>query len=163
MSGRERREGRVVRTRSPYLVSRRSNKVKKTGITFLSLAALLGISISLVPSPITAQGRGGGGGQGGGRGGRGAAAAPTPIRRLPDGKPDLTGLYGAQSGGANYGLEEHPRDGLIPGTQGVVVDPPDKKLPYQPWARAESIDRESTHRGYDDPTAHCFVAGVPRS
>ena len=36
-------------------------------------------------------------------------------------------------------------------------------LPYQPWARAERIDRTEPHRGYDDPTAHCFVAGVPRS
>jgi hypothetical protein len=25
------------------------------------------------------------------------------------------------------------------------------------------MDRELPHRGYDDPTAHCFVAGVPRS
>ena len=82
---------------------------------------------------------------------------------MPDGKPDLTGLYTARSGGANYGLEQHPGNGLIPGTQCVVVDPPDNKLPYQPWARAESIERELPHRGYDDPTAHCFVAGVPRS
>jgi hypothetical protein len=129
--------------------------VRKTGIALLSFAALLGISVALAPSPMTAQGRGGRG--------AGGTAAPTPIRRLPDGKPDFTGLYSAQSGGANYGLEQHPSDGLIPGTQGVVVDPPDKKLPYQPWARAESMERELPHRGYDDPTAHCFVAGVPRS
>jgi hypothetical protein len=45
----------------------------------------------------------------------------------------------------------------------VVVDPPDGKLPYQPWAAAERLERELPHRGYDDPTAHCFVAGVPRS
>ena len=122
----------------------------------------VGVLISLAPSPVTAQGRGGQRG-GGGRGGGAAAAPAPPIRRLPDGKPDLTGLYGARSGGANYGLEQHPNNGLIPGTQGVVVDPPDGKLPYQPWARAESIERELPHRGYDDPTAHCFVAGVPRS
>lgn len=36
-------------------------------------------------------------------------------------------------------------------------------MPYQPWAKAERIDRELPHRGYDDPTAHCFVGGVPRS
>ena len=29
--------------------------------------------------------------------------------------------------------------------------------------KAERIDRELPQRGYDDPTAHCFVAGVPRS
>src|SRR5438067_3608912 len=91
------------------------------------------------------------------------AKAPAPIRRTPDGKPDLTGYYQANAGGANYGLERHDKDFLTPGTRGVVVDPPDGKLPYQPWARAERIDRELPHRGYDDPTAHCFVAGVPRS
>jgi hypothetical protein len=100
------------------------------------------------------------------RGARGAApraAAQPPIRRMPDGKPDLTGYYSADAGGANYGLERHAQDFLTPGTRGVVVDPPDGTLPYQPWARAERIDRELPHRGYDDPTAHCFVAGVPRS
>ncbi len=98
------------------------------------------------------------------RGGRGAAAAPAgPIRRLPDGKPDIAGFYSADAGGANYGLEQNPQDGLTPGTRGIVVDPPDRKLPYQPWARAERINRELPERGYDDPTAHCFVAGVPRS
>src|SRR5947207_9735201 len=93
--------------------------------------------------------------------------APTkkagPIRRMPDGKPDLSGFYQSEAGGANYGLERHDRDFLTPGTRGVVIDPPDGKLPTQPWARAERIDRELPHRGYDDPTAHCFVAGVPRS
>jgi hypothetical protein len=82
---------------------------------------------------------------------------------MPDGKPDLSGFYSANAGGANYGLEQNPRDGLTPQTSGIVVDPPDKKLPYQAWARAERIDRELPERGYDDPTAHCFVAGVPRS
>jgi hypothetical protein len=137
----------------------------RTALGIFVLSA--GILMLQAPSPVTAQGRGGAAGgapRGGGRGGAAApAAAPVPIRRLPDGKPDFTGLYSARSGGANYGLEQHPQDGLIPGTQGIVVDPPDKKLPYQPWAREESKDRELPHRGYDDPTAHCFVAGVPRS
>jgi hypothetical protein len=44
-----------------------------------------------------------------------------------------------------------------------VIDPADGSLPYQPWAREERINRELPYRGYDDPTAHCFVAGVPRS
>jgi hypothetical protein len=45
----------------------------------------------------------------------------------------------------------------------VLIDPPDGIMPYQDWARAERIERELPHRGYDDPTAHCFVAGIPRS
>jgi hypothetical protein len=82
---------------------------------------------------------------------------------MPDGKPDLTGWWQADAGGSNYGLENKPANGLIPPSRGVVVDPPDGKLPYQPWARAERNERELPHRGYDDPTAHCFVAGVPRA
>ncbi len=33
----------------------------------------------------------------------------------------------------------------------------------QPWAVLEKVDRNRDERGYDDPTAHCFPAGVPRS
>jgi hypothetical protein len=85
------------------------------------------------------------------------------IRRMANGKPDLSGYYDADAGGANYGLERHPAEYGKPEGRGVVVDPADGKLPYQPWAEAERINRELPHRGYDDPTAHCFVAGVPRS
>jgi len=92
-----------------------------------------------------------------------ALQTATNLRRTADGKPDLAGFYQSNGGGANYGLERHDRDFLTPGTRGVVIDPPDGTLPYQPWARAERINRELPHRGYDDPTAHCFVAGVPRS
>jgi hypothetical protein len=85
------------------------------------------------------------------------------VKRLPDGTPDISGYFLADAGGANYGLEQNERDFLTPGTRGVLVDPPNRMLPYQAWARAERIDRELPQRGYDDPTAHCFVAGVPRS
>src|ERR1051326_3984266 len=96
------------------------------------------IAAMIVASPLMAQG---GRGQ---RGGQGAPAKPpSPIRRMPDGKPDLTGYYGANSGGANYGLERHDRDFLTPGTQGVIVDPADGKLPYQDWSKAEQIGRAS--------------------
>jgi hypothetical protein len=44
-----------------------------------------------------------------------------------------------------------------------VIDPPDGKLPLQTWAREEKMARNSSLRGYDDPTAHCFPAGVPRA
>ena len=98
------------------------------------------------------------------------APAPTPprkaaanLRRRPDGKPDLQGFYEPDAGGANYGLERRTGNSLTPGGRGVLIDPPDGKLPMQPWAVAELADRQTTARGYDDPTAHCFPAGVPRS
>jgi hypothetical protein len=85
------------------------------------------------------------------------------IRRLPDGKPDLSGWYELDARGGNYGLEARPQDFLMPESRGLLIDPPDGTLPYQTWARRERTAREAPHRGYDDPTAHCFVAGIPRS
>ena len=94
---------------------------------------------------------------------RTAAQPKGPIRRLADGKPDLSGHYQPDGGGANYGLETHPPDFLTPGGRGVIVDPADGQLPMLPWAETEQKNRMLPERGYDDPTAHCFVAGVPRS
>jgi len=90
-------------------------------------------------------------------------AAPPPIRRMPDGKPDLQGYFMPDGGGGNYGLGKHDVDFLTPGGRGIIVDPPDGTLPVQPWAKVEMENRKLPERGYDDPTAHCFVAGVPRS
>jgi hypothetical protein len=101
---------------------------------------------------------------------RAAAAPPAAvanIRRTPDGKPDLEGFYESKSPGANQGLDRRGggggRGGAPGGRGGFIVDPPDGKLPMQPWAVEEKASRNLTERGYDDPTAHCFPAGVPRS
>jgi len=131
--------------------------MNRNGALFRSiLAAALSAPLTLAPATLLrAQGPGPADAD---------ADTPAPVRRMADGTPDISGLYQAVAGGANYGLERHSQDFLTPGTRGVVVDPPDGILPYQEWARAERIDRELPHRGYDDPTAHCFVAaGVPRS
>ena len=90
-------------------------------------------------------------------------APPPDVPRLADGSPDISGYFMADAGGANYGLERREREDLMPPSRGQVIDPGDGTLPYQAWARAERIDRVLPHRGYDDPTAHCFLAGVPRS
>lgn len=90
-----------------------------------------------------------------------AATAPpsavTDIRRTADGKPDLQGFYESKTPGANQGLQR------LGGRPGVIVDPPDGKLPLVPWGATETESRSRPERGYDDPTAHCFPAGVPRS
>jgi len=86
-----------------------------------------------------------------------APRAPVPnLRRTPDGKPDLQGFYVSQSRGANQGLERG-------GPRSFITDPPDGKLPMHPWAVEERVSRNLSERGYDDPTAHCFPPGVPRS
>src|ERR1019366_1298430 len=107
--------------------------------------------------------------------GTASATAPAPrspaiplkpvanIRRTADGKPDLQGFYDGDTGAANQGLEKRNGNGVTPAGRGVIVDPPDGTLPMQPWAVAERTSRNRTERGYDDPTAHCFPAGFPRS
>jgi hypothetical protein len=86
-------------------------------------------------------------------------AAPTgSTARAP--VPDLNGFYQADAGGANWGFEPH-NEPFTPGGRGVLIDP--LKLPYQPWAVEEKVTRNRPERGYDDPTAHCFVGGVPRA
>ena len=89
--------------------------------------------------------------------------AAANIRRRPDGKPDLQGFYESQAGASNQGLERRAANGLVPGGKGIIIDPTDGKLPMQPWAVDERASRERPERGYDDPTAHCFPPGVPRS
>jgi hypothetical protein len=96
-------------------------------------------------------------------------APPTPvkavanIRRTADGKPDLQGFYEGNTGGANQGLEKRGVTDLVAAGRGIIVDPPDGILPMQPWAVQERVSRNLPERGYDDPTAHCFPPGVPRS
>ncbi len=100
-------------------------------------------------------------------------AAPRPaanrpvsnIRRTANGRPDFNGFYVPDAGGANYGLEKRAPDAtnLTPPGRGVIVDPSDGILPMRPWAVQERVSRNLPERGYDDPTAHCFPPGVPRS
>lgn len=134
----------------------------------LALVAAIGSVDALGQAPAPAQGAGpaqGGraGGAGGRGGGRGTAAPAGPVKRMPDGTPDMQGFWNSAPGGANYGLSQRKGTGLMPGTQGVIVDPPGGVLPMQEWAKVEQQNRELPERGYDDPTAHCIVAGVPRT
>ena len=91
-----------------------------------------------------------------------AAIAQGALPRAADGKPDISGFTEADAGGANWGFEPH-NEPFTPGGRGVLIDPKTGGLPYQPWARAEKQSRTTPERGYDDPTAHCFAGGVPRS
>ena len=133
--------------------------------TKLALGAVLagglaaGAAQAQAPQPPAGRGTGPAGQPAGT--GRGTAAAP--IRRMADGKPDLSGFYDSVHRGANYGIEEHKGSTLTPPGQGIIVDPPDGKLPMQEWAKEELKSRQTPARGYDDPTAHCIMAaGVPR-
>jgi hypothetical protein len=98
-----------------------------------------------------------------GQGGKGKPAAKAgPFTRMPDGKPNLEGYWATRNFFTAFDLEEHTVATFeIPAGKGVVVDPPDGKLPYQPWAMAKKKDLVEHHL-YEDPQAHCFLSGTPR-
>ncbi|MBI3049947.1 MAG: hypothetical protein HYY76_16730 [Acidobacteria bacterium] len=78
--------------------------------------------------------------------------------RTPDGTPDLRGVW-SRARVSSHNVEEHLASFGDPGGVSMVVDPPDGKIPYQPWARAQ---RDSNHHTYVDPQALCFLPGVGR-
>jgi hypothetical protein len=92
---------------------------------------------------------------------------PARIPRLPDGKPNLSGIWQAMNT-ANWDLEEHAaRPGLVvalgavgaePGGPGVV----DGEIPYLPAAR-ETKKANFAQRLTADPEIKCYLPGVPRA
>jgi len=92
--------------------------------------------------------------------------------RTADGKPDFRGYWRHRTE-AKEGLEEpwdnaaragvsaRGRDLDVPVGPGksLVVDPPDGKLPLQPWADAQ---RKENAAKYIDQNVHCFLSGAPR-
>jgi hypothetical protein len=90
-----------------------------------------------------------------------------PVLRLPDGKPDLQGAWLQRTIGNSmsmYSIEQttgHPKTS-IPATKGIIIDPPDGQIPYQPWARQKQIDLGENHM-IEESDAHCFMGGLPHS
>jgi hypothetical protein len=92
---------------------------------------------------------------------------PQP-HRMPDGKPDLNGIWQALNT-ANWDLEEHAaRTGLVvamgaigaePGGPGVVEG---GEIPYLPAAK-EQRKANFENRLTADPEVKCYLPGVPRA
>ncbi len=99
----------------------------------VSPAALLAAILCVMPCVAQAQ-------EGGGQA---AAVLKGPTPRLPDGKPDFSGVWNADRNFIN-----DIADALKPG----------ESLPLQPWAL--KLTRE--HMSKDDPEANCLPTGVPR-
>jgi hypothetical protein len=123
----------------------------KSALPRLATLALTAALLSLVPH-ASAQGQG-----------RGRAPAKAgPFTRLPDGKPNMQGYWETRVFFTAFDLEAHPRAEFgVPAGPGVVVDPPNGKIPYQPWALEKKKDIVAHHM-FDDPQAHCWLSGVPR-
>ncbi len=81
--------------------------------------------------------------------------------RTADGKPDLQGIWQVRNTAAS-GLETHGAAGGIQAGLGVIVDPPDGKIPYQP-AALEQRHKNFENRDMEDPLNKCFLPGVPRA
>ena len=91
--------------------------------------------------------------------------------RAPDGRPDFQGYWRGRPGSAGYSIEAIPEDDPLanhpltrwtPGpTQ--IVDPPDGKIPYQPWAAKIGRRGGVNFEKYIDPRTACGPAGIPRN
>jgi hypothetical protein len=80
--------------------------------------------------------------------------------RTPDGRPDMQGYWLSRHNGAAYDIEPGPGGFAIPASSGVIVDPSDRRIPYQAWALAKR--NELRQKSFDDPQGHCAPSGAPR-
>jgi len=85
-----------------------------------------------------------------------AAEAFDPPR-TPDGQPDMGGIWNLP-GNASEDLEEHPEVLDDMGGPTAIVEPPDGKVPMQPWA--DTRRRENAQR-HIHPSAACLLSGMP--
>ena len=88
------------------------------------------------------------------------AQAYTPPRTR-DGHPDLQGIWQVRNT-ANWDVQHHAGSYKTPTGLGVVVDPPDGTIPYQPSA-LEKKKENFVSRETADPLERCYLAGVPRT
>ncbi|MBI3047246.1 MAG: hypothetical protein HYY76_02950 [Acidobacteria bacterium] len=101
--------------------------------------------------------------------------------RTPDGQPDIQGIWEAGPGANNAGhsLEEgccdaehnrmqNRRADNIGLRQQIIVDPPNGRIPFQPWAAARRQEHlinldAPTELQHIEPEDRCSLQGVPRS
>jgi hypothetical protein len=132
------------------------------------MAAFSLVTIVLVSAPASAQSTSGSG--------ESANATPYNQPRTPDGQPDIQGNW-IQRGLSilSFGLEDGPSEehqtigGQIRqlNRPSAVVDPPDGRVPYQPWAAAQRNLVRDNHtnlqrRNQVDPQDRCFLNGATR-
>jgi hypothetical protein len=104
-----------------------------------------------------------------------AAQKPWTPPRTADGQPDIQGYWSQRSDITTYSIqagaidrEEHTRIGGQATQHGrPIIDPPDGKIPYQPWAAKQAEMHRAQHLKPSrpdlfDPVSRCFMEGVPR-
>jgi len=132
-------------------------------VDFVAVAAALVTVLTVIPRSVTAQTSAAGN------------TAWTPSRTA-DGQPDIQGFWVNQGRRlATYNIQamEGASDThtLISGVQSdahsLIVDPPDGKIPYLPWAQAKRQDIFDNHNNptkweHVDPHTLCWLSGIPR-
>ncbi len=86
-----------------------------------------------------------------------ASAQAGALPRMPDGKPDFSGVWQVVNS-ASWNLQDHPAEKGIPGGQSVVEG---REIPYLPSALAKKNENYK-NRATADSVARCFSPGVPR-
>jgi hypothetical protein len=80
--------------------------------------------------------------------------------RLPNGRPDMQGVWQSAVISAAFDVQAHEADDQIPAGPSVIVDPPNGKLPYLPEAaKRAKLNWDERDR---DPVGYCHPHGVPR-
>ena len=77
------------------------------------------------------------------------------------GQPDLQGIWQVLNNAAEWNLEPHAASWGVPAGLGIIVDPADGMIPYQPAALATRA-ANFKNRETADPLAKCYKPGVPR-
>ena len=101
-----------------------------------------------------------------------ASATRAALPRLPDGHPDLQGLWLKSAGGfqglfigsldgTNFAAPGGAREATGAEAGRAAAPPAAPRYEYTPEAEAERQDR--LKRGYEDPEARCHLPGVPRA
>lgn len=79
--------------------------------------------------------------------------------RTPDGRPDFQGFWSRIVARNMENIEEHPQGMDGSGGKSLIVDPPDGRIPYQPWAAAKAATHFAT---YINPVQLCFPDSPPK-
>ncbi len=111
-----------------------------------------------------------------GQGQKPAVTRPSVPSRTPDGQPDVQGFWAMSASAPPFfqNIEEGSEPthnkmvSIKPRAGSAIVDPPDGKVPYQPWAAAVQEERfrniSNPNPELRDPVVtRCVMPGVPRA
>ena len=79
--------------------------------------------------------------------------------RTADGKPDFQGFWSRIVARNAENIQEHPEGMDGSGGKSLITDPPDGRIPYQPWAAAKMLDHFPK---YQNPVQVCYPDTPPK-